>query len=77
MGLLLSVLGVSGAEQSVHETGGYVIEGSIAGKYEGKVYLMREESLKGKQIAIDSTDVKDGKFRFEGGPGRIADTFHP
>lgn len=72
VGLLLSVLGVSGAEQSVHETGGYVIEGSIAGKYEGKVYLMREESLKGKQIAIDSTDVKDGKFRFEGGPVAVS-----
>lgn len=63
-------IGVSAQETSVSEVakkpGGYVINGTINGEYNGKVYLFREESLHGAQTLIDSSEVVDGKYHFEG-----------
>lgn len=45
---------------------GYIIEGTIQEDYSGKVYLVREEAWKGKQVVIDSCEVVDGKYEFKG-----------
>lgn len=44
----------------------YEIDGTISGKYEGKVYLVQEERMHGPQKRIDSCEVVDGRFRFAG-----------
>lgn len=67
--LFVLVFGM-GAFASAQETGkpsGYVINGTIHGDYKGKVYLVREESLHGLQTVIDSVEVVDGNYHFEGG----------
>lgn len=69
--LLLALMLGWGTQLSAQETNpakpaGYVINGTINGDYTGKVYLAREESLHGAQTVIDSTEVVDGKYHFEG-----------
>lgn len=44
---------------------GCVIDGEISGKYQGKVYLVKEDGMHGDQTAIDSCEVANGKFRFK------------
>ena len=57
---------LSAQETNAAKPAGYVINGTINGDYTGKVYLAREESLHGAQTVIDSTEVVDGKYHFEG-----------
>lgn len=45
---------------------GYVINGRISGDYTGKVYLVKENGLRGPQTRIDSSEVIDGKYTFKG-----------
>ncbi|MEL7585365.1 MAG: TlpA disulfide reductase family protein [Prolixibacteraceae bacterium] len=45
----------------------YRISGSIAGQDSGKVYLVRAE--KGQAVNLDTADLADGKFKFEGKAG--------
>ena len=58
--------GAHAQETAAEKPAGYVINGTINGDYKGKVYLVREESLHGDQTVIDSTEVVDGKYHFEG-----------
>ena len=57
--------------QNANENGqdsikGYEIHGHISGNYAGKVYLVKEDGMHGNQTAIDSCEVRDGKFFFKG-----------
>lgn len=45
---------------------GYVIDGKLTGSYRGKVYLAREDGIGGVHTSIDSCEVVDGTYRFEG-----------
>lgn len=49
------------------QTGNYVINGRINGTYNAdKVYLVEEEFINGPQTIIDSAQVIDGRYHFEG-----------
>lgn len=63
---LMFGLGTGAFAQETAKPAGYVINGKINGDYKGKVYLVREESLHGEQTVIDSTEVVDGTYHFEG-----------
>lgn len=61
--LTCTVLSWGQTEQKIE---GYLIEGNISGDYTGKVYLIKEDGMKGEQTIIDSCEVADGKFTFKG-----------
>lgn len=45
----------------------FVIKGSISGDYKSdKVYLVEEEFINGPQTIIDSSNVVNGRYKFEG-----------
>lgn len=60
---LLFVLAVAWASCQTG-AGKYSISGTITGENTGKVYLVKAE--KGQPVAIDTAEIKDGRFRFEG-----------
>lgn len=65
LGLGLMLFGnVFGQEENKME--GYLIQGTIAGDYTGKVYLAHENGIHGNQTNIDSCEVVDGKYTFKG-----------
>ena len=60
------VFAQAGDEQERKKIEGYEINGLITGKYEGQVYLVREDGMHGPQTVIDSCEVREGKFQFKG-----------
>lgn len=44
----------------------FQINGKITGGYSGKVYLVKEDRLKGQQTVLDSCEVIDGNYAFKG-----------
>lgn len=48
------------------ESRNYEIQGTISGKYEGKVYLVKEDGMHGPQTVVDSAEVVDNTFTFKG-----------
>src|SRR5210317_987158 len=45
---------------------GYYINGNIEGAANGKVVLAKLDLVTNERVAIDSTEIKNGKFNFEG-----------
>lgn len=53
--------------QYVPGKGGYSIQGKLTGDYQGKVYLVAEDGVGGNQTVVDSCEVVEGKYGFQGG----------
>lgn len=62
IGVLMSLGVFAQSEEQAPKVEGYQIHGQIVGEYVGKVYLVKEDGMHGPQTAIDSCEVKEGRF---------------
>ncbi len=52
--------------QEIKSPEGYLIKGNIDGAYQGKVYLLKENRLRGTKTIVDSCEVNNGQYTFQG-----------
>lgn len=67
VGLFVAFSGLVMGQSQYKKMDGYVIKGMIEGDYKAnKVYLVEEEEIQGKSRIIDSAEVVDNRYTFQG-----------
>lgn len=64
--LTATIILISSCSQEKANTGGFKIQGIIEGLEDGKAVLARLDLVTNEKVEVDSTDIRDGRFAFEG-----------